>query len=155
MTLLPIGATYTLSASEAAAVREEAAARVRRGANFRQLHGINVANRETLDLVGTLGEFGLCALTGAEWTTRGRVGGADVGAWMVRATTRTHGRLLLHDTDPDEFVFCLMTVDGDSVVFRGSIFARHGKDDRFWDAAMPNPCYAVPQRALLPLELSP
>lgn len=151
MTLLPIGATYTLSADDAETVRAEALARVHRGANLRQLHGIDTSQRVALDMIGTAGEFALSALTGAAWTTRGKIGGADVGAWMVRSTTYTSGRLLLHDTDEDERVFCLMTVNGADVTFRGSILARHGKDARFWTTTMRNPCYAVPQRELLPL----
>jgi hypothetical protein len=77
----------------------------------------------------------------------------DVGNYQVR-TRSSHGwDLILHDRDPDDRVFILVTGTAPEYVIRGWMRAKDGKKPEFWsDPSKQNrPAYFVPQDCLHPI----
>lgn len=72
----------------------------------------------------------------------------DVGNLQVRSTWRENGRLILHDRDPDDAVFVLVTGKIPSFDVRGWILGRDGKAKEHWDEGDGRPAYFVPQNVL-------
>lgn len=75
----------------------------------------------------------------------------DVGEMQVRSTWRRDGCLLLHESDPDDATFMLVT--GALPTFRivGWMLGRDGKKSEFWRSDTGRPAFFVPQRVLTPV----
>jgi len=113
---------------------------------------------------GAGAEIAVCIALGAWWeATNGTFGqrsdAADVRCGtqriQVRSTPYPNGFLPLHDTDPDEDVFVLVTGTLPTYTIRGAIRGRDAKTPEHWTTThpttgrrLPHPCYAVTQREL-------
>jgi hypothetical protein len=102
---------------------------------------------------GAAGELAFAKATGLYWSGNlGNLAADDVGPFQVRTRSRHEFDLILHDTDPDDRAFVLMTGLLPNYVVRGWIFARDGKLREYWkDPAKGRPAYFVPQAALRPI----
>lgn len=70
---------------------------------------------------------------------------------QVRHTVYANGCLLLHPTDVDSHAFYLVTGNFPDYQIKGWTIALDGKREEHWKELRPGrPCYAVPQRCLLP-----
>lgn len=80
----------------------------------------------------------------------------DVGHFQVR-TADSHGkRLILHDKDPDERPFILVTGMAPNFLIQGWIRAKDGKQSRYWsDPAGGRAAYFVPKEELRPMSELP
>lgn len=101
---------------------------------------------------GACGEYAVAKALGVFWNgALGDLRADDVGQLQVRATPRADGCLLLHDTDPDDRAFVLVTGALGEYVVRGWVSAADGKQRRYWRDTTGRPCYFVPQSALRPM----
>jgi hypothetical protein len=74
---------------------------------------------------------------------------SDVGGgFEVRSTGRANGCLILHDRDPDELRFILITGALPTFEICGWCYAHEGKDSAYWRSDLSRPAYFVPQSAL-------
>lgn len=72
----------------------------------------------------------------------------DCGAYQVRSTWRSNGRLIIHDEDLDDAVFIFVTGRIPTFTICGWMFGWEAKDIRFWKEDAPRPAFFVPQDAL-------
>ena len=79
--------------------------------------------------------------------------GDNASGIEIRTTTRTNGRLFVHDNDHDDRPYVLITGVCPHYSIRGWLLGREAKDPRFWDSSLPNPCYAIAQSDLRDPEL--
>lgn len=75
----------------------------------------------------------------------------DVGPFQVRTTARMNGSLIVHERDPDDAPFVLVTGRVPRFVLRGWLYGREAKDSRWWRTDTGRPAYFVPQSALRPI----
>jgi hypothetical protein len=80
----------------------------------------------------------------------------DIGPGLqVRGTKYPSGSLLIHDKDPDDDIYILVTgIDG-NYVLRGWIQAKHGKQPNFWRVYKGRGSYWVGQQFLQPMSKLP
>jgi len=109
-------------------------------------------------IVGACAECAVAKLINRFWFQpdfRNRRDG-DVGYGLhVRATDRQDGRLIVHDTDPDDGMFILAIQDiyipaRFDVV--GFLYGADAKDQKWWWEDTPRPAFFVPREALVPIE---
>lgn len=108
-----------------------------------------------MDIEGAAAEFVVAKKRGLFWNAvvgvsdvRGLPG--DVADLEVRSTSRSNGCLLLHESDPDDRRFILVTGAIPSLTIVGWMFGRDGKNPEWWRTDTGRPAFFVPQRALLP-----
>lgn len=115
----------------------------------RPAFGAGSASDWQLHVEGALGECALAKHLGIFWCGVGALRAPDVGVVDVRTRSNHSYDLILHDHDPDERVFYLLTGGNGRYVVRGWIRAGEGKRKEFWkDPAGGRPAYFVPQEAL-------
>jgi len=56
----------------------------------------------------------------------------DVGHYQVRTADSHNKRLILHERDPDDKIFILVTGSAPDYLIQGWIYARDGKKPEFW-----------------------
>lgn len=100
---------------------------------------------------GALGECAVAKWLGIYWTGNlGNLQAADVGPFEVRTRSRAGYDLILHESDPDDRAFVLVTGLNGEYVIRGWILARDGKKREYWkDPAGGRPAFFVPQAQLM------
>ena len=76
----------------------------------------------------------------------------DVGPLGVRYTNNDRGSLILHERDPGDKVFVLVTGADGAYVLRGWILAADGKREEYWRTDVRTPAFFVPQSALEDIE---
>jgi hypothetical protein len=77
----------------------------------------------------------------------------DIAAGIqVRGTKYPKGSLLVHDKDPDDHAYVLVTGKYGVYDIRGWIFAREGKVKELWKEHKNRGAYWVPQDRLRPME---
>lgn len=103
-------------------------------------------------VVGALGELAYAKWRKVYWpATVGRPDyDGDVGDAEVRSTERVNGRLLLKTADPEDRAYILVVVQNCQCIIHGWLWGHEAKKPDYWDATMPSPCFAVPQRDLHP-----
>jgi hypothetical protein len=75
------------------------------------------------------------------------------GGPQVRSTPYPNGSLILHDEDPDDERFVLVTGTMPTLTIVGSLIARYGKVEQHWrdnERTNGREAYFVPQSALVP-----
>ena len=77
----------------------------------------------------------------------------DVGRGQVRHTRFPNGRLVLHDSDPDDVPFVLVVGEYPHQRIAGWMVGKDGKRPEYWDTHVDRPCYMVPQSELQPIAL--
>ena len=77
----------------------------------------------------------------------------DVGPYQVRTADNHNKRLILHDRDPDDRIFILITGLAPKYIIQGWVRAEDGKKKEFWaDPSRQNrPAYFVPLDCLNPI----
>lgn len=124
----------------------------RRGA-----HGFNrFSERWQIDVEGTLTEGAAALALGLPYEPcvgeLDTVDG-DIGPGLqVRGTKYAKGSLLVHDSDHDEHRFILVTGIYGVYDVRGWIYAKEGKQKKYWKVYKERGAYWVPQSALRPLD---
>ena len=117
-----------------------------------------------IDIQGAHAELAVARGLGLKWDGRffdleewfdWRNEGHDVSGLEVRSTHHPHGSLILHPKDKDEAPFVLvLTYEKPTYVLAGWSFGSAGKKDKYWrDVGYGRPCYYLPQRQLLNMEL--
>ena len=115
----------------------------------RPAYGAGSAQDWQLNIEGALGEYALAKHLGLYWSGKGKLRAADVGDVDVRTRSKPHYELILHDDDPDDRIFWLLTGVYGRYEVRGWIQGRDGKRPEYWsDPAGGRPAYFVPQSAL-------
>lgn len=112
---------------------------------------------EELDLVAARGEMAVAKALNLYWTgTVGDYGAVDVGGLVeVRSRTKDWHSLILHPSDRDDLPFVLADVsDPPRVRLAGWIYAKDGKQDKFWSdpSGKNRPAFFIEQKHLRPLE---
>lgn len=108
------------------------------------------------DAMGAVAEATVAAFLGMGWVrnVKGADKGADVGGCVgVRWTKLRYGSLVLHHMDRDDYPFVLVTGETHTEPMRmaGWLYARAGKNPRYWRTDVRDPAFFVPQRVLQPM----
>ena len=150
----PQTVTITLDNSEylhalIAGSLRRASARAKGRKNY---YGAQSADAELLDLVGSVGECVVAKHLDRFWAGAGLFRGEDVGEYQVRTTTYDSGHLVLNNNDYDDKKYILVCVNSGVGKIRGWIYARDGKQEKYWkDKSGRGPAYYVPQSDLRPI----
>ena len=105
------------------------------------------------DIAGAMAEAAVAKYLGVYWLGEWLNHKCpDVGGYQVRHTRYPGGKLLLQPEDKDEEEYILVTGTPPKFSIAGTIFAKQGKQDRYWDTTMKRPCFAVPQHDLQTLD---
>lgn len=134
-----------LIAAHAGCMRQVENLKLRRAPGY----GVSSTMDWQINIEGILGEFALSKYLGVRWEGKGKLRAPDVGEVDVRTRSRHHYDLILHDEDPDDRVFWLLTGINGTYTVHGCIRAIDGKRREYWrDPAGGRPAYFVPQSAL-------
>jgi hypothetical protein len=117
--------------------------------------GCDPADGWTVHIEGACGEFVVARELGKFWAgALGNLRADDVGRLQVRTSESHTDRLMLHDEDPDDRAFVLVTGIAPRFRIHGWILAREGKRPEWWDDpygekyGKERPAYFVPQSEL-------
>lgn len=106
------------------------------------------------DIESACAELAVAKATGSYWQAvaadPSKLPG-DVGPLQVRWTPRTDGCLILHEPDPDDARFYLVTGRAPALTIVGWIWCGDGKRKQWWSRGDGRPAFFVPQKALKPL----
>ena len=112
-------------------------------------HGAGDKNDWQLHIEGALGEYALAKHLGIFWDGKGKLRAPDVGEMDVRTRSEHSYDLILHESDPDDRIFWLVTGKNGDYAIRGKIVGRDGKRPEYWkDPAGGRPAYFVPPSKL-------
>lgn len=102
---------------------------------------------------GALAELAVAQYLDLFWDGKvGLITAGDVGSIEVRTTHHVSGRLIVHDDDPDDARFVLVTGCNGTYDLRGWIAGMDGKRDEYRDDPKGGrPAYFVPQDRLRPM----
>lgn len=123
----------------------------------RDAHGCPVTIGWQVHVEGCAGELAVAKHLNLFWNGNfENLKADDVGRFQVR-TADSHGkRLILHDKDPDDRIFILVTGMSPHFLIQGWIKASEGKVQEYWsDPAGGRPAYFVPKERLYPMESIP
>jgi hypothetical protein len=106
---------------------------------------------------GCCGELVVAKYLGIYWNGNfEKLKADDVGHFQVRTRSEHAWDMLLHDRDPDDRPFILVTGTAPEYLIHGWMYARDGKKEKFWkDPARGRPAYFVPKPYLEPMETLP
>lgn len=116
-------------------------------------HGFDGANEWQVHIEGACGELAVAKHLGKFWCGNiGDLKADDVGPLQVRTAAQDHYRLILHESDPDDKNFVLVTGRCPAYRLRGWIRCVDGKLSKYWeDPATGRPAFFVPTRSLSPM----
>jgi hypothetical protein len=121
---------------------------------FRQRHGYQSHGGARLDVevLGLWGEMAVRKILGLPQERHLHVGDeGDAHREEVRTTWRSNGSLILRPADPPARVFWLVVAEPPRFRLAGTILAKEGMAERFWDDGRGRPgWWRVPQSALQP-----
>lgn len=121
-------------------------------------HGYN-GDGWSIHVNGAAAELAVAKVTGRFWNALARhptTLPGDVGLLQVRWSALAKARLIVHDADPDEAVFVLVTGLPPTLEVVGSIRGADAKDPCYWtDPGTGRPAFFVPQAALEPVVAGP
>jgi len=107
----------------------------------------------TKHIEGALAEMTFAKYMGVYWTGAFCFRASDVGGWNVRCRSRHSYDLILHEEDPDDGKFVLLTGKNGIYRLHGGIVASEGKLNKYWsDPAGGRPAFFVPKSMLTPIE---
>jgi hypothetical protein len=102
-----------------------------------------------LHVEGAMGECALAKFLNIYWPGKGDMRGPDAGIVDVRTRSKHHYELILHERDPDDRKFWLLTGWNGTYRIHGYILGKDGKKKEYWkDPAGGRPAFFVPQSAL-------
>ncbi len=117
--------------------------------NAKPYYGANSHSDWQLHIEGCLGEFALAKYLNIWWGGKGNKRGNDVGEYDVRTRSSHTYDLILHDNDPDDKIFWLVTGTNGAYKIHGWILGKDGKNEKYWaDPAKNRPAFFVPQSEL-------
>lgn len=118
-------------------------------------YGASTTSDWQLHIEGCLGEFALSKFLNVWWGGKGDKRGCDVGVYDVRTRSSHSYDLILHENDPDDRVFWLVTGVNGSYKVHGWILGKNGKQEKYWaDPAKNRPAFFIPSSELNdPMEL--
>ena len=148
--LIELTPAQVLQAAQAGIMRQTYAIRQK----LKPAYGASTKNDWQLHVEGCLGEMVVAQYLNRFWDgTVGITQHGDVGRIEVRTSSRDNGDLIMHDRDPDDNVFILVTGRNGRYKIRGWTEGRDGKKKEFWsDPAGGRPAYFVPQDELIEIE---
>ena len=112
-------------------------------------HGAKATMLWQIHVEGALGEIALAKYLGVYWTGKGGLREPDVGVVDVRTRSKHHYELILHENDPSDRKFYLLTGSYGKYKVHGWIMGKEGKNPDFWgDPAGGRAAYFVPHSAL-------
>lgn len=111
-------------------------------------YGMKEEHGWQMSIEGALGECALAKFLNVYWS-KGTIGAPDVWNVDVRTTPYPTGSLLLHDSDPDDRKFFLLTGINGKYTVQGYIYGREGKQQKYWRNDS-RPCFWIPQSDLKP-----
>ncbi len=112
-------------------------------------HGAKDSDSWQMHIEGALGECALSKYLDHHWSGKGVLRGCDVGDVDVRTASKDNYRLILHNEDPDDRVFWLLTGANGNYQIKGWIMGWQGKHEKYWtDPNTGRPAFFVPQSAL-------
>ena len=115
----------------------------------RPAHGAGDLNDWQLHIEGALGEAAMAKYLNRYWSGKGIMRGPDVDNFDVRTRSQHSYELILHERDPDDRFFWLVTGKNGKYQIHGGIFGKDGKQREYWkDPAGGRPAYFVPQNKL-------
>lgn len=119
----------------------------------RDAHGADKDRGWQIHIEGAAAEMAFAKFRNRFWSGNlGNLRAADVGEVQVRSTGHAGGSLILHDSDPDDDAFVLVTGRCPAFVVRGWLWGREGKSVEFRrDPVGGRPAYFVPQHMLRPM----
>jgi hypothetical protein len=99
---------------------------------------------------GALGECALAKFLNVYWPGKGDMRDADVGEMDVRTRSEHWYDMVLHDEDPDDRIYWLLTGINGKYKVHGWMWAGDGKKDEYWSdpAKQGRHAYFVPQSKL-------
>ncbi len=103
---------------------------------------------------GCFGEMAVAKYLNVFWSGNiGNLKADDVGPYQVRATVKDHHKLILHDDDPADRIFILVTGALPTLTLRGWIHCFDGRQGEYWSDPKGNNrwAYFVPQARLEPM----
>lgn len=105
-----------------------------------------------LHILGCLGEMAVAKALNIYWNgALGNLDADDVGEWQVRTRSEHHYDLIVHDSDPDDKRFVLVTAKPPLFRIHGWILGVKAKEKQFWkDPAKGRPAFFVHKLALTP-----
>jgi len=104
-----------------------------------------------LDIEAALAEIAVAKAYDLYWEGVARAPSqlrGDVSNLQVRSTYREDGCLILHEDDPDDALFVLVTGRAPTYTIRGWMKAAEGKSPKWWREGDGRPAFFVPQTAL-------
>ena len=148
--LIELTPAQVLQAAQAGIMRQTYAIRQK----LKPAYGASTKNDWQLHVEGCLGEMVVAKYLDRFWDgTVGITQHGDVGRIEVRTRSQDNYDLIVHDRDPDDSTFILVTGRNGAYNIRGWIRGEEAKQDRFWsDPAGGRPAYFVPQDALIEIE---
>lgn len=112
-------------------------------------YGAGSLNDWQLHIEGCLGEYALAKYLGVFWDGKGKVRAPDVGHVDVRTRSRHDYELIIHESDPDDRAFWLVTGGNGQYRVHGWTYGSEGKKPEYWkDPAKGRPAFFVPHSAL-------
>lgn len=117
----------------------------------KEKYGAHPSQDWQLNIEGALGEYALAKYLGLHWGGCGDYGSPDVGGiFDCRTSWRDDAALRLHEKDPDDRAFFLLTGVNGVYTVRGWMYARDGKKEEFWSdpTGKNRPAFFVPQHLL-------
>lgn len=117
-------------------------------------YGFNGRYPNEPHMAGAAAEQAVALCIGVEWkpSLEPDKQTGDVGKAQVRSTPRVTGSLILHDDDPDEAPFILVTGKRPNLVVRCWCYGREGKLPEYWRTDTGRPAFFVPQRSMRDFE---
>lgn len=95
-------------------------------------------------IVGCYGECAVAKHFNRFWDgSIGNLKAKDVGTIQVRASELGNPSMILHPADNDEDYFVCASVKKNVVTLIGWLYARDGKQDRYWRTDVRNPAYFI------------
>ena len=154
MTKITLSITEAIHASMIGTTRRIAASHKK----FKQKHELKKADMHmqiARDVQGAWGEAAFAKYIDHVWPEEERgIHNGDVGLFEIRTCTKNNQNLILHKEDFDDRNYVLISSeDFPTMHILGFIKGKDGKNQGYWKDNMPTPCYLVPQKDLLELEL--
>lgn len=118
-------------------------------AGLKDAHGAGLDSGWQLHIEGAMGEMALAKYLNCYYGGTGKMRASDVCKFDVRTSSKHFYNLIVHEKDPDDRVFWLLTGCNGVYVVRGWIKGCDAKNGDYWkDPAGGRPAYFVPQNRL-------
>ena len=119
----------------------------------RDAHGASLSTGWQIHIEGACAEYAVAKHLGVFWNgNMGNLKADDVGPFQVRSTEHANGRLILHEGDPSDKLYVLVTGRCPSYVIQGWIKGEDGQNPKYWtDPSTGRPAFFVTTADLKPM----